>query len=213
MKLVIPYINNTDFNELDSLLKEKGSKGIIDNANWEDFKYKPEVQFFIAHSGKAILLTYCVREKFIKALETKLNGDVYKDSTVEFFISLDNKNYYNFEFSCIGVAHVGYGSSRKGRVPVSPDTIQKIKIHSTLGNQPFEEKQGDFYWEMTIEIPIECFVFDKIESLEGICATANFYKCGDETSEPHYISWNPIKTETPDYHRPEFFAAIEFEKK
>jgi hypothetical protein len=39
---------------------------------------------------------------------------------------------------------------------------------------------------------------------------ANFYKCGDGTSVPHYLSWNQVITETPDFHRPEFFGEISF---
>ncbi|MCF6356434.1 MAG: hypothetical protein L3J54_01390 [Draconibacterium sp.] len=47
-----------------------------------------------------------MNEKNILAREPRTNGEVYKDSTVEFFISVDEKNYYNFEFSCIGVTHL-----------------------------------------------------------------------------------------------------------
>ena len=37
----------------------------------------------------------------------------------------------------------------------------------------------------------------------------NFYKCGDETSHPHWASWNPI--ERFDFHQPECFAPLTFE--
>ena len=37
---------------------------------------------------------------------------------------------------------------------------------------------------------------------------ANFYKCGDKTAHPHYLSWSPIHTEKPDFHRPEFFGEL-----
>ena len=62
-----------------------------------------------------------------------------------------------------------------------------------------------------IRIPAECFAYNKIKSFEGKKATANFYKCGEETSEPHYVTWNPIGSENPDYHRPEFFGKVLFE--
>ena len=39
---------------------------------------------------------------------------------------------------------------------------------------------------------------------------ANFYKCGDKLSVPHYLSWNPVTTEKPDFHRPEYFGLLEF---
>ncbi|MDE6137165.1 MAG: hypothetical protein K2F97_06800, partial [Muribaculaceae bacterium] len=36
----------------------------------------------------------------------------------------------------------------------------------------------------------------------------NFYKCASATSQPHYLSWNPIDTPEPDFHRPEFFGKL-----
>ena len=36
----------------------------------------------------------------------------------------------------------------------------------------------------------------------------NFYKCGDATLLPHYLSWSQIDTEQPDFHRPEFFGEL-----
>ncbi len=150
-------------------------------------------------------------KKNILALETQTNGDVHKDSTVEFFISIDGKNYYNFEFNCIGTRHLGYGPGRGNRTPVDLEIVEKISAVSSLGNQPFEEQTGVFSWEMTIRIPIEAFAFDQLESFDGIRASGNFYKCGDETSEPHFVSWNPIETEHPDYHRAEFFGKLSFD--
>jgi hypothetical protein len=29
---------------------------------------------------------------------------------------------------------------------------------------------------------------------------------------PHFVTWNPVGTTQPDYHRPEYFGKIEFEK-
>jgi hypothetical protein len=48
-------------------------------------------------------------------------------------------------------------------------------------------------------------------SLSGLRAKANFYKCGDGLTVPHFVTWAPISTEKPDYHRPEFFDWLEFE--
>ena len=194
------------------LLERNTETEAIDILNWKNaFPYRPDIKFRIAHTGNEIWLKFYVQEKNIRAQETEINGDVYKDSTVEFFISIDGKNYYNFEFNCIGTPHVGYGPGRGNRTPILPEMINQIDIESSLGNQPFAEKSGDFSWEMMICIPIQCFAFDKVQSLNGLKATANFYKCGDETSDPHFVTWNAIDSENPDYHRPEFFGKISFE--
>lgn len=197
--------------EAGHLLETQAVTNSIDTINWAEFPYRPDLKFRIGHTKDEIWLKYYVTEKNIIAKETRTNGEVYKDSTVEFFISIDGKSYYNFEFSCIGTIHIGHGKGRNNRTFVDPKTVEKIEIESSLGNQPFDEKSGNFSWEMMIRIPVECFAFDKISSFEKLKATANFYKCGDETSEPHFVTWNPIGTENPDYHCPEYFGDILFE--
>ena len=40
---------------------------------------------------------------------------------------------------------------------------------------------------------------------------ANFYKCADESSHPHWITWSPIDNPTPDFHLPDYFGKLVFE--
>ena len=79
--------------EADHLLETKVVNTPIEIINWKAFPYKPDLRFRIGHIGNEIWLKYYVKEKNILAQETRTNGDVYKDSTVEFFISVDGKNY------------------------------------------------------------------------------------------------------------------------
>lgn len=223
-KKLSPYSNMTPFpikeiktnmpvslSEAEHLLETNVATNSIQALNWNDFSYLPGVSFRIGHSGSNIFLKYYVSEKYIRALVTRTNGDVYKDSCVEFFISLDGENYYNFEFNCIGTIHLAWGPDRNNRRFIDTCIVEKTEIRSSLGNQPFSEKKGGFEWEMMIRIPLECLAFSRMKSLKGLKAKANFYKCGDETQEPHYVSWMPVKTNCPDFHRPEFFADILFE--
>jgi len=193
------------------LLDSQTAVNHIKMLNWEEYGYLPEVNFRIAYSGDEIWLKYYVNEKHLKAFETKTNGDVYKDSCVEFFISPDGENYYNFEFNCIGTIHLAWGPGRYNRKFVDPLVIEKIEVKSSLANQPFDEKTGNFSWQIMVRIPTECFIFSKLSTLKGLKARANFYKCGDGTPEPHFVTWNPVKTTNPDYHRPEFFGEVLFE--
>ena len=48
-------------------------------------------------------------------------------------------------------------------------------------------------------------------SFSKLISSANFYKCGDDTTKPHYISWNPVKSINPDFHRPEHFGILNFQ--
>lgn len=197
--------------EAEHLLETQTVTNQIDTLNWPEFSYKPKLSFRIGHTVTEIWLKYYVTEKHIRAMETRTNGEVYKDSCVEFFISPDGENYYNFEFSCIGTTHLAFGPGRRNRKFVDPSIVEKIEIDSSLGKKPFDNKSGNFEWEMMIRIPLSCFQYSKITSLNGLKATANFYKCGDGTPEPHFVTWNPVGTEGPDYHRPEFFGKVLFE--
>ena len=214
-KLIIKEIKHRGVIDLDlaeQLLERFAQFQFIETINWSDFPYEPEVKFKIAYCQDLILLKYYVNEESIRAKETRVNGDVYKDSCVEFFISTQKKNpYYNFEFNCIGIPHVGYGPGRANRAPIDSETLKLIKVRSSLGNQSFDEKTGGHQWEMMIVIPKECLTHDKDITLKGMRAHANFYKCGDETSKPHFVTWNPVGTETPDYHQPPFFGELYFE--
>ncbi len=207
----IDYKNSININLAEKLLENNTDLQSINIINWEEFSYKPDVKFRIAYCQDNILLKYYVNESNIMAKETKINGDVYKDSCVEFFISPDqNDTYYNFEFNCIGIPHVGYGKAGIKKNLINSEILKLITIKSSLGNQPFDEKTGGFQWEMMIIIPKECFAYDKNIVLKGLTANANFYKCGDNTSKPHFVTWNPVGTKKPDYHQPRYFGEIFF---
>lgn len=209
----IEYKEHINIDIAEKLLEDNTELQTIATLNWSEYSYKPKVDFRIAYYQDQIWLKYYIIEENIMAKETNVNGSVYKDSCVEFFISPDrNDVYYNFEFNCIGTPHVGYGEVGTKRTLLDPEILKLISIKSSLGNKPFEEKTGGHQWEMMIIIPIECLAFNKDLTLKGLKANANFYKCGDDTATPHYITWNPINTEIPNYHQPKYFGEILFEK-
>lgn len=196
---------------LASALERQTVLHAINEINWPEFSYKPTVNFRIGHTGDKICLKFYVREQAIRAMETKINGAVHKDSCVEFFVSFDGKNYYNFEFNCIGTPHLAYGEGRHNRQRVPEDTVRKIVADPSLGHEPFDTRTGDFSWDLTVIIPTGCLVFSPGIVLGDTEAAANFYKCGDDLPQPHFVTWNPVQTENPDYHRPEYFGRLKFD--
>lgn len=203
----------SDLEKASRLLEQQTDLNSVAILNWDSFSYRPDLKFRIAHSNNEIWLKFYVTEKHILAQRTEPNSATHRDSCVEFFIDPEQDgNYYNFEFNCIGTTHLAYGPDRHQREFVNPDTIlREIKITSSLGDRPFEEKSGRHTWEMTVIIPAKLFVHNHDISLKKLVSKANFYKCGDDTSEKHYLSWNPVGSERPDFHRPEFFGKLIFE--
>lgn len=183
----------------------------IDVINWPSFSYKPDVRCRLAYTYDRLLLAFDVTEQSVRAVETSINGPVHNDSCVEFFISFDGSNYYNFEFNCIGTPHLAYGPGRQNREKPDTELVSRIRVVSSLGNQPFGVRTGGFTWHLNAVIPLTCFLHHPHLSLSGTTAYANFYKCGDALPEPHFVTWNPVETSDPDYHRPEFFGQLIFD--
>jgi len=209
IKMLSPEIENVP-----ALLdKENIPLQVIDNVNWEkSYPYRPTVHFRIAHTNDAILLNYRVTEKSIRAKYDKDNGSVWTDSCVEFFsIPADDGMYYNIECNCIGTILIGAGYHRDNRERAPQSVLNLVKRWSSLGSCAFEERKGDISWEVVLYIPYKAYFKHHITSLDGKTVKANFYKCGDELETPHFLSWNPINIEEPDFHRPDFFGQLEFE--
>ena len=202
--------NNPNANEL-SLMFDKLFIPFhrIDTVNWADYPYCPEALFRIARNGEAILLNYRINESDIKAVCNRDNGRIWEDSCVEFFISFDDGIYYNIECNCIGKILIAKGAGKEGRIPLPDALLKRVARWSSLGDRPIETGSGD--WEISLIIPKELFYPEITDTFDRVKARGNFYKCGDCLPTPHFLSWNPIQCETPNFHRPDFFGQLLFE--
>lgn len=197
--------------DVSARLDTHGYGNRIDNVNWPEYSYRPEVLFNIAYSRKEIFLKYYVREEYFKAEKTKTNQMVSEDSCVEFFISpYDDNLYYNFEFNAIGTCLLGSGTGRDDNETAPVEIVDRIRRLTSIGNRPREEKTGPVEWTLTLGIPFLTFFRHKVDDVKERTLMANFYKCGDKLSVPHYLTWNPVRTVRPDYHRPEYFGMLRF---
>lgn len=200
-----------DLDEVSVALDKQTEKLQISTLNWKGYDYKPDVKLAIAYSDREIFLKYYITEDYFKAEKTEPNQMVCEDSCVEFFVSPEDDGiYYNLEFNGIGTILLGTGTGRADSKRADPAIISRIRRKSSVGNKPVTEKTGKFEWSITIAIPVEVFFHHKIGDLKGKTFRANFYKCGDMLSVPHYVTWNPVGTENPDYHRPEYFGMLKF---
>lgn len=210
--LQIPYV--TDLSDDCSLyilskLRSTGSKINIDSVNWpESYPDNRKTDVFCFHDGKRLFLLFDCEGNDIMAKVAEDLGPVAGDSCVEFFVSPDPASpvYWNFEFNAIGRKNVSTRSVRNNPRRLSPEELAQIRIITSEGSTPFEEKRGFHKWWLLAVIPLELIGIH----YEGqpIEMKANFYKCAANTSSPHYLSWAPIDTEKPDFHRTDFFAKI-----
>lgn len=183
----------------------------IDVINWHAFPYCPKVEFAIAHTGDTILLHYRVEEDGVRAVAGEDLGNVWEDSCCEFFASPDaDGSYYNLESNCIGTILLCNGKGREERIQAPLSALKKIDRWASLGRKVIGLDEKAHQWELSLVIPVSAFFRHEIDNLSGLIIHGNFYKCGDKTAHPHFLSWNPIDIPSPDFHRPDFFGEIKF---
>lgn len=123
---------------------------------------------------------------------------------MEFFFCPEETSvrYFNFEWNLNGCLSLGFRTDRRNAVRL------QLKDHKAMFN--FRSSKTEDGWEIFYEIPAS-FVQLLIPGFSwhsGKELRANCYKCGDLTANRHYLSWNPVLTENPDYHCPQFFGRM-----
>ena len=203
--LEIPLLESLADNDLDTALELEGARFNVDECNWpESFPYSPFCCGRIARTEDSLVVDFRVSGLDLQVRSLEDGGHVWEDSCCEIFLQKPGeKEYYNFEVNAAGVMVAARGEGRADRTALSPDDMASIvRFVGVDGAQ--EYSGGIFSWRVTLLIPFSVLDIDADalpEKLRG-----NIYKCGDATAHPHYLSWNPVGTERPDYHRPEFFG-------
>lgn len=178
----------------------------------------PNVQAKIAYDDDNIFVIFKVEDNYIKALAENHQDRVCGDSCVEFFFTPSSDiadGYMNVETNCCGKILFRYQKQRDvGMVPVSLEDIDKIEIaHSLPGEKITEEIQTPTTW--TIEYRLPYSIIEKytefVKPERGVMWWANLYKCADQTSKPHWLTWSLVDKPEPDFHRPEYFGTLVFE--
>lgn len=216
-KLLIPYVGDPllqDNQAIGSLLKKEGSVLHVDKINWTEYPYKPVVKLLAGYSNAYLYLFYEVEKDFFRAQALADQEAVWEDSCVEFFISTDDSLkhnpltgdtavYRNFEFNALGYCLSAFGNKLQ-REPLAVAEMERILRITSLKRQNLPSEGAEFNWELSVAIPL-----DLLGIRPGRIFRANFYKCGDLTRIPHFLSWNRINSSSPDFHLPQFFGEAE----
>ncbi|MCM1067638.1 MAG: carbohydrate-binding family 9-like protein [Muribaculaceae bacterium] len=213
--LTIPRIPELDSmagpDEIIPLLDHKGVRRSISCNNWApQYPYHPLCTFAAAHTGTHLYIDFLVRCNYLRAMNSADQSPVSEDSCVEFFIEpVAGGEYWNLEFNCIGAVNASHRKLRPQATRLSSDEIAMIRRYPSCGTRPFCEVEGLFTWNLLVVIPFSLLGIDRVEP--GTAMRGNFYKCASASASPHFLSWSPIDTPAPDFHRPEFFGNLIFE--
>ena len=209
MKTIKVPLVNFDTLDLDSVMELQAARFDVNTVNWpSEFPYAPVCAGRIARTEGSLVVDFRVSGLDLRAQNKEDNGSQWEDSCVEFFVEdPDGSVYYNFEVNALGKVLACSGAGRANRVRRPAEEMEAIARFASVSKVD-TEKEGLQNWRVCIIIPFELIGIDPENLPKKI--RANFYKCGDKTAHPHYVSWAPIDTPQPDFHRPEFFGELRF---
>ena len=210
-KINVPYIEGLekmDLAELDLAMEKGAAKFAVAECNWpKEAPYTPACSGSIARCKGHLAVMFHVRGLDLRATDLEDNGRSWEDSCCEFFIADPyDGTYYNFELTCIGSLLASKRTSRFDSDLLDPALLANVIRHSSLEHRPWDESDRIFSWTVAMLIPFGIIGMDP-DNLP-VSVRGNFYKCGDLTAHPHFLSWNPVGTPKPDFHRPEYFGEI-----
>lgn len=150
----------------------------------------------------------------IRAVATGIHPEVWLDSAMEMFlmpIPDEDSRYINLEFNTQGALYVGVRHGRADGHLLTETDINIFQIRNTMEETG---EKGMVRWTVTCRIPFTFLEqhYGKHDFAGFRTMRGNFYKCGDQTPEPHLLVWNMIDYPKPDFHRPEFFGTFKSEK-
>jgi len=163
--------------------------------------YFPDARANVQWDDEGLWVTMCARESVISAHETRFGGPVCKDSCLEFFVNPcpgKQDKYINFEINPRGTMHIGVGEGRHGRT-----VLTEMPADMELSVAKRENDWWAVRYHVTNRLIKELTGFDMEKQMRG-----NFYKC-DESVHPHFGTWSPVVSVSPDFHRPECFGHLE----
>ena len=167
-------------------------------------EHRPKTEAKILYDAAHLYVFFRVNDRFIRAVADSFQGPVCADSCVEaFFSPREDGGYFNFEMNCGGTLLLYYIEDPRRTeegfarfTPVAAEQVAGMRIYHSLPARVA-------YLGKTV---------DPSDQPAGGRWRGNFYKCGDETSHPHWASWSPIGEEL-NFHCPEHFGILEFEER
>lgn len=180
--------------------------------------FNPEVQFKLQYDDNGLYGLFEVKDHYVRCVNQEFQSGVCSDSCMEFFVQPSTgKGYENFEINASGTMlclHI-IDASRTARGFkkcrfLTAEEVKDVRIFHTLPDRVEPEVAGPQTYRMGWFIPFSLFkhLNDAPVPVKGSVWRANAYKCADNTTHPHWMSWNPLRT--VNFHVPDEFGKLIF---
>lgn len=191
----------------------------IDQFRPEGTEHRPQTTLQLLHDDHSIHGLFRVRDRYVRCVHQHYGDPVYRDSCVEFFIQpKPGLGYFNFEFNCGGAFLCNYITDEtrvaggfKEYIRLSAADVTRVRVASSMPKRVEPEITEPVSWWLAFAIPVpvvEQFV-GPVGALSGRVWRANAFKCGDNTSHPHWAAWSPV--DQLNFHLPRCFGELVFE--
>jgi hypothetical protein len=191
----------------------------INNFLPESSNHRPITEVKLLHDDRSIIVFFKVKDRYVRCTNTGHQPEVWNDSCVEWFAQpRPDKGYFAFEINCGGNLHASYiedparqpDRSLKKSTPLPYELYSTIAIFHSLPSMVKPEISDPIEWSIELSVPVAVFehFLGPLGNIKGQEWQANFNKCGDKTSHPHWATWNPVAEK--NFHRPQDFGKILF---
>jgi hypothetical protein len=182
--------------------------------------HRPRVAAKLLYDHAALYALFRVDDRYVRCVHTEYESDTYKDSCVELFLRpRAEAGYFALEVNGGGAFSLRYiedptrTANRFARwTAVDAALASTLRIGHSLPAVVSPETAEPVAWWVEVGWPLAVFeaYAGALGPLGGATWRGNCFKCGDETSHPHWASWAPIG-EALDFHQPAYFGVFEFE--
>jgi hypothetical protein len=185
----------------------------------EGSDHRPRTGLRLGYGNAGLFGWFEVEDRWLRCVHRGWQAPVWRDSCVEVFLQpLPAGGYFNFEFGAGGALLAGYvtdparaaNGALRAATPLDPVQCARVAIASSLPALIEEEIAEPVRWQLAFHIPfavLEPFT-GPLRVMPGTRWRGNFYKCGDDTSHPHWAAWAPV--DELNFHLPRCFGELVF---
>jgi hypothetical protein len=190
----------------------------IDQYHPRSSDHRPAAAAALLYDEAHLHALFRVADRYVRSVHTAYDSDTYKDSCVELFVQPPGRDgYFALEVNAGGAFSLRFiedptrTANRFARwVRVAPEHAGTIKVSHSLPAVVEPERTEPVDWWVEVSWPFA--------AMEPYCGTltptagerwrANAFKCGDDTSHPHWASWSPIG-QLLNFHQPKYFGWLQ----